>query len=355
MSGFKHKGIDLAFRAMAAVRADRWGRGLAQGVGAILMLHHVRPFAPRGFAPNRLLEVTPGFLDRALTLIRTEGYDIVSLDEALFRLEQARTTTKPQRFFVTLTFDDGYRDNVEEAWPVLARHKAPWTMYVTPGFADGTASLWWLEFEEAIRLLSRISVDTGSRTFSARTETDVEKQRAFDRLYWMLRSGPEEDLRRVIAALATEAGVDGPSLVRDLCLPWDTLKALTGATDVAIGAHTMTHPMLAKHDIDFARAEIIDSKSRLEAELGRPVTHFAYPLGDPGSAGPREFTLAKEAGFTSAVTTRPGHLFAPHADHLHALPRVSLNGCHQNEAALRGLLSGLPFLLWNRGRKLNIA
>ena len=354
MSGFKHRGIDLAFRAMAALRADRWGRGLAQGVGAILMLHHVRPFAPRGFAPNSLLEITPDFLDRALTLVRAEGYDIVSMDEALFRLEQARTTTRPQRFFVALTFDDGYRDNVEQAWPVMARHRAPWTMYVTPGFADGTANLWWLEFEEAIRRLPRISVDTGRRVFSAKTGSDAEKQAAFDRLYWLLRAGPEECLRRAVAGLVTEAGVDGKALVQDLCLPWDTLKALTGASDVTIGAHTMTHPMLAGHDIDIARAEIIDSKLRLEAELGRPVTHFAYPLGDPGSAGLREFALAKEAGFTSAVTTRPGHLFAPHAGHLHALPRVSLNGLHQNEAALRSLLSGLPFLIWNRGRKLNI-
>jgi peptidoglycan/xylan/chitin deacetylase (PgdA/CDA1 family) len=355
MSGFKHQGIDLAFRAMAALRADRWGRGLAQGVGAILMLHHVRPFMPRGFAPNRLLEVTPNFLDRALTLIRAEGYDIVSMDEALHRLDQAKTTAKPQRFFVTLTFDDGYRDNVEEAWPVMARHKAPWTMYVTPGFADGTASLWWLEFEEAIRRLPHISVDMGSSTFSARTGTDAEKQAVFDRLYWLLRAGPEPDLRRVIASLATEADVDGKALVQGLCLPWGTLKALTGAQDVTVGAHTMTHPMLARQNIDIARAEVIDSKSRLEAELGRPVRHFAYPLGDPGSAGPREFALAKEAGFASAVTTRPGHLFAAHADHLHALPRVSLNGYHQNEAALRSLLSGLPFMLWNRGRRLNVA
>lgn len=355
MIGFKHTGIDLAFRAMAALRADRWGRRLAQGVGAILMLHHVRSFAPRGFAPNRLLEITPEFLDRTLILVRAEGYDIVNMEEALFRLEQSRTSAKPQRFFVTLTFDDGYRDNVETAWPIMARHRVPWTMYVTPGFADGSASLWWLEFEEAIRRLRKVSIDTGKGKFSARTDSDAEKQAAFDRLYWMLRAGPEADLRRVIAALALEAGVNGPALTRDLCLPWDTLKALTGAADITIGAHSMTHPMLAKQDIEVARAEITGSKLRLEAELGRPVNHFAYPLGDPGSAGPREFALAKEAGFASAVTTRPGHIFSQHAGHLHALPRVSLNGHHQNEAALRALLSGLPFLAWNRGRKLNVA
>jgi hypothetical protein len=58
---------------------------------------------------------------------------------------------KPGRFFVALTFDDGYRDNLEDAWPVLAKHEAPWTLFVTPGFADRSARLWWLELEEAIR------------------------------------------------------------------------------------------------------------------------------------------------------------------------------------------------------------
>jgi hypothetical protein len=60
-------------------------------------------------------------------------------------------------------------------------------------------------------------------------------------------------------------------------------------------------------------------------------------------------------GFATAVTTRPGHLFAEHAAHLQALPRVSVNGCHQTGAALAGLLSGVPFLAWNRGRRVNVA
>ncbi|RYF88414.1 MAG: hypothetical protein EON95_20375 [Caulobacteraceae bacterium] len=114
----RHKAFSAAFTAIAATGADRWGRGLAQGRGAILTLHHVRPATSGGFSPNGLLEITPGFLDRALTLIRAEGYDVVSLDEALARLADPR----PGRFFVALTFDDGYRDNLDHAWPVLAKH-----------------------------------------------------------------------------------------------------------------------------------------------------------------------------------------------------------------------------------------
>lgn len=346
----RHKAFSAAFTAIAATGADRWGRGLAQGKGAILTLHHVRPAPPGGFRPNGLLEITPDFLDRALTLIRAEGYDIVSLDEALARQADPRYG----RFFVALTFDDGYRDNLDHAWPVLAKHAAPWTLYVVRGFAERTARLWWLELEEAIRALPRISLELPDGRFEAPAGTDAEKQKVFDRLYWRLRNGPEAILLAAISRLAAQAGIDPAGLVERECLPTETLRSLAGAPGVTIGAHTLGHPMLAKHPQEVARREIAESKTWLEEALGTPIRHFAYPVGDPGSAGPREFALAKEAGFASAVTTRPGHLFAEHADHPHALPRVSLNGLHQSEAALRSLLSGLPFLLWNRGRKVSV-
>ncbi|CAD5255034.1 Polysaccharide deacetylase [Bosea sp. 62] len=347
----RHKAFSAAFTAIAATGADRWGRALAQGKGAILTLHHVRPTTSGGFRPNGLLEITPGFLDRALTLIRAEGYDIVSLDEALVRLADP----KPGRFFVALTFDDGYRDNLDHAWPVLAKHQAPWTLYVVRGFAEHTARLWWLELEEAIRALPRISVELTDGRFDARAGTEAEKQRAFDQLYWRLRKEPEAILLSAISDLGRQAGIDPVALVERECLPTETLRSLAGAPGVTIGAHTLSHPMLAKHPEEVARREVAQSKAWLEEALGAPVRHFAYPVGDPTSAGPREFALAKEVEFVSAVTTRPGHLFAEHIEHPHALPRVSLNGLHQSEAALRALLSGLPFLLWNRGRKVSVS
>jgi peptidoglycan/xylan/chitin deacetylase (PgdA/CDA1 family) len=347
----RHHAFSAAFKAIALTGADRWGRGFAQGLGVILTLHHVRPWRERGFAPNRLLEITPEFLDRTLGLIRSEGYDLVSLDEALARL----VNPKSGRFFVALTFDDGYRDNLDHAWPVLAKHGAPWTLFVTPGFAERSARLWWLELEEAIRALPRIVLDLPDGRFSARAESDVEKRRAFEQLYWRLRKGPEAILLSTISKLTQQAGIDSAALVERECLPWETLRSLAGAPGVTIGAHTLSHPMLAKHPEDAARREIVESKARLEQELGMPIRHFAYPVGDPTSAGAREFTLAKEAGFVSAVTTRPGHLFGEHARHLHALPRVSLNGYHQSEAAVRALLSGLPFLVWSRGRKASVS
>lgn len=309
-------------------RLAPWTRGR----GAILTLHHVRPWVARAFAPNRLLEIEPAFLDAALGRIRALGYDLVSMDEALRRLRMPVA-----RRFVALTFDDGYRDLRDHALPILERHGAPFTAYVTTGFADRTARLWWLELEEAVLALFNV--------------TPAEKMAAFGSLYRRLRAGPEDELRAEIGRLAAAAGIDAAALPAALCMDWNEVRALARHPLCTIGAHTVTHPMLAKHEAAVARAEMADGRRALEEAIGLPVRHLSYPVGDAGSARPREHAMAAELGFSSAVTTRPGVLFPAHAERSTALPRLSLNGHWQSLDALEILLSGAPSVLWNRGRR----
>lgn len=345
MSLSKHKVIAAGFRAIAASRAESWLAPLARGIGAILMFHHVRPARADPFQPNRLLEVTPEHLDLTLGLARELGWEIVSLDEVPDRLARGKGR------FLALTFDDGYRDNRDHALPVLRRHGVPWTMFVTTDYASGRGSLWWLELEEAIRASERVSLH--GREHAA--GTPAEKAAAFRALYAGLRAGAEKDLRAATAALCDRAGFDRAALAGRLCLSWDELRSLSASEPaLTVGAHTLSHPMLAKGDEAEARREIAASRSEIGERIGRPVRHLAYPVGDPASAGPREFALARQAGYATAVTTRPGHLFPAHAAHLAALPRLSVNGQFQTGAAMRALLSGVPFLLWNRGRRLNV-
>lgn len=333
----------------AMFRATRLHKPLApwtRGQGAILMLHHVRPFAGDGFAPNRLLEIEPAFLDAALTRVAALGYELVSMDDALARIGDPRA-----RPFVALTFDDGYRDTVDHALPVLERHAAPFTVFVTTGFAERTARLWWIELEAAIRALDEIEVEIDGRRLSLFARGDDAKQAAFRTLYWMLRAGPEARLLDVIAGLAAKAGIDAAAIPAELCLDWDGIARVARHPLCTIGAHTLTHPMLAKHEGAVASREMAESRRRIEMRLGLPVRHLAYPVGDPGSAGPREHAVAAELGFASAVTTRPGLIFPAHRAHPTALPRLSVNGNYQSLDALEVLLSGAPFALWNRGRR----
>src|SRR5580700_10880932 len=96
-------------------------RPFLAGVGAIVMLHHVRPARRGEFQPNRSLEVTPEFLSETIRWLRREGIEIVSLDEMHRRL----TERDFKRRFVCVTLDDGYRDNKTWAYPILKGHDAP--------------------------------------------------------------------------------------------------------------------------------------------------------------------------------------------------------------------------------------
>ena len=345
--GLKHRVIDAGFWAIATSRADRWLQRVARGRGLILTFHHVRPARDDAFQPNALLAITPEHLDLTLRIVREQGFEIVPLDEVPGRLEAAPESAP----FCVLTFDDGYRDNRDHALPVLREHGVPWTLFVTADYASGHGRLWWLELEEVIRQRNELTFD--GELLPARTPD--EKQAAFARVYAALRAGPEDVLRDTIAGWCAEIGLDVTALVRDACMTWDELADLSRDESITIGAHTLTHPMLAKHDEGRAWLEIEGGRAAIAEKLGLEPRHISYPVGDPTSAGPRDFRLAGQAGYMTAVTTRPGHLFPEHADHLMALPRVSVNGLFQSEAAIRSLLSGVPFLLWNRGRRLNVS
>jgi peptidoglycan/xylan/chitin deacetylase (PgdA/CDA1 family) len=307
----------------------------------------VRPFhdITPGYAPNRLLEVTPDFLDDALGLIARRGFDFVTLAEAARRLREGGPP------FAALTFDDGYRDTCDLALPILERHNAPATVYLATGLIERSARLWWLELEEAIRRLDAIETPQGRIS----TQTAAEKSAAYDRVYWALRARPEQDLLDAVAALAAKAGVSSAALAEPEFMTWDEAAAFARRPLISIGAHSLTHRRLALWPEASARAEMAESRAALQARLDVEVASFAYPVGDPSSAGAREFALARELGFQTAVTTRPGMVFPEHAAHLTALPRVSLNGLWQDLRYLDVLISGAPFVLWNRGRRLNVA
>ncbi|MFZ0850555.1 MAG: polysaccharide deacetylase family protein [Hyphomicrobiaceae bacterium] len=332
--------LKLLLTALHYSGADRLVAPLTRGVGAIFTLHHVRPEKPAAFEPNRILKVTPQFLEAALQQVRRAGFDIISLDEAHFRLLEGDF-----RPFVCLTFDDGYRDNLEYAYPIFKRHNLPFAVYVATDFADGRGDLWWLALEKAIHRLNALTakIDGSDRRLSCATV--AEKDATFHCLYWWLRRIDEDDARAFVAQLCQLADFDPSSLCTDLAMRWDEIRQLAADPIVTIGAHTRRHFALAKLTLAEARAEIAQSMWRIERELGRPCRHLSYPYGDESSAAAREFELARELGARTGVTTRKGLIQRRHVAAMTALPRVSLNGDYQHPRYVKVFLSGAPFAL----------
>ena len=327
-------------------------RPFVAGVGAILTLHHVRPPRLDRFQPNRLLEVTPHFLTRVVKALRRSGFDLVSLDEMHRRMTEGDFS----RRFVCLTFDDGYRDTLQWAYPILKAAGVPFAVYVPTSFPDRLGELWWLVLEAVIARNDRIGFVIDGRDCKFDCRTVAEKRALYDELYWWLRDRPtESEMRGVIRNLAAFYHVDIAAFCDELCMTWPELAELTADPLVTIGAHTVNHPELAKLSKETARSEMDLSRSVIEAALSVKPQHLSYPFGDRTSAGAREFEVAAELGFKTAVTTRPGVLFPEHSQCMTALPRLSLNGKYQRIRYLRVLLSGTATAMWNGFRRLDAA
>lgn len=106
-------------------------------LGRVMMLHRV--VEQRSTGENRELEITPDFLEQTIKDYKQKGFRFVSIDEVSVILEKGKVG-KP---FVSITFDDGYRDNYTNALPILKKEQVPFTVYVTTGFIDNKQSMWW--------------------------------------------------------------------------------------------------------------------------------------------------------------------------------------------------------------------
>lgn len=305
------------------------------GRGAVLVFHRVRePDATMAFGTNGQNCVPPARLRRLLAALAAEGVDVVTLDEAAARLR-----APARRRLVSLTFDDGYRDNLDELLPILEAFAMPATIYIAPGLLDGSAKLWWYALDHVLASadMLRLPADLGGGIPAA---TPEQKRAAFAAVTRLMLLSPPHDAARICDALAECHGVDYSALARAHMLDWDGVRRLARSPLIEIGAHTISHPSLARLDDATVQAEMAGSRDRLALETGRAIRHFAYPYGTADTIGVRELRLAAAMGFATAVSTTPGNLFPGHAEDRHCWPRHGI-GPADGPAALHLKLAGV--------------
>lgn len=232
----------------------------------------------------------------------TAWFRVLRFDEAVHRL---RDGTLPERA-LAITFDDGYADNHDVALPILSRHGLPAAFFVTTDFLDGGV-MWNDRIIEAVRRADLAELDAhrlGLAGMGVVGLGDLAQRRSALQALIGAVKYLEPDARTV-AVEAIERACDGkppgPLMMRP-----EQVVALHRA-GMLIGAHTKSHPILARLDSEQAREEIAGSRRMLEDLLGAPVRTFAYPNGRPHEDyGPQTVALVAEAGFEAACTTARG-------------------------------------------------
>lgn len=322
----------------------------SQGCGLIFTLHQVNNLPIEDFSPNSILKITPEFLEESIKTVLSKGYEIISLSEMKERLVNGPTNPR----FAVFTFDDGYKDNRDVALKVFEKYNVPLTIYIVSEYSSHQGQLWWFVLEEVIKTQHNIK-DPFTNGLNHPTSTTKQKYEVFDKLYWKMRPMDPEQLQETIRKFAKDHAYDILALTKKLIMGWDELRALNQHPLVTLGTHTKHHHAISRLNKENAINEMRDGAKRMEAELKEVPKHFSFPYGDPTSAAFRDFNLASELGFETAVTTRKGVLFEGHKHHLTALPRVSLNGEYQKRRYLETFISGLPFLIKNNFKRLNVS
>lgn len=289
-----------------------------QAAPRLTIVRHHRVYAAAE-RPLYRLGVAEAVLDRQLALLARAGLAPVTVSEGLERL--AHGAPGP---VVAMTFDDGYADNVTRALPLLARHQARATFYLTAGLMEERRAPWWDELAFAIEHANTPRL----RWTCAGTALDLElagpdaARHALRALVPRMRVAPAEQRAR-LDSLAAALGVTGraPCELAD----WATARAWV-ESGMEVGAHTLTHPFLSLLSEDEQAHEIGGSIDRIEQRLGVRPTGLAYPVGDYDA---RTLRVVEAAGLAHAVTTRAGDVTA-------ASPRFELLRRGLSEGACLG-------------------
>lgn len=227
------------------------------------------------------------------------SFHVMPLGEAVEALHEGRLPARA----LAITFDDGYADNQAIALPVLQRHGLHATFFVANAFLDG-GRMWNDTIVEAVRgtRLERLDLsDQGLGVHSLTTMQD--RRRTIDRLLPEVKYYSPAQREHTVERIAHACGAALPD---DLMMTSAQLCALHKA-GMAIGGHTVNHPILARLPDEVAQGEIEANKAQLEALVQAPLTLFAYPNGKPDQdyVG-RHAVMVRAAGYHAAVSTAPG-------------------------------------------------
>ncbi len=261
---------------------------------SVLIFHRVLPLVDPLF-PN---EMDAGQFDRICGWMKS-WFNVLPLDSAVQRLKSA---TLPARA-ACITFDDGYADNLHLAVPILRRHGLTATFFIATGYLNG-GRMWNDTIVESVRGCTQSVLDLSSLELGGYPlDTVSDRRTAIASLIGQIKYCHVSERAEISETIAGLAGVTPPI---NLMMTDDQVLAMR-TVGMQIGAHTVSHPIMAKLSDDSAAQEVSESKDTLEQILGERISLFAYPNGKPGEDySPRNVEVIRQLGFDAAVSTKWG-------------------------------------------------
>jgi peptidoglycan/xylan/chitin deacetylase (PgdA/CDA1 family) len=242
---------------------------------AILCYHRVLASDTENHIPG-FLRVDVGSFKHQMQIIKSQAHP-VSLVEMVERIKGG---VKADALYVAVTFDDGYADNLEIAYPILKDLDIPATIFISTAYVDDhTIIPWWDELHPLVyNLRGILHIRYKETNLKLDMNTIHGKGASIARLTNIISHAKTIDKIDILSFLRSRVS-NYPKPNRNAFTNWNQLKQVVSEGLITVGGHTVTHPYLTKC-VDWGMNEIAEGKARLEDILGIPVNLFSYPFGE---------------------------------------------------------------------------
>lgn len=248
-----------------------------------------------------------------------KNYEVLELPRIIQCLQTGEALPKKS---IVITFDDGYKDNYLNAYPLLKKYHLPATIFLTTGYIDSPELFWWDKLRYLVwhSSVNKIELDQfGSYPLYSK----IDRNKAVTNIERKLKQSLETTKNELMNKLADICRVDIPSnMNKEWVVSWDEVREMS-RNNIGFGAHTVTHPIMTKISLEKVRWEVTESKRRIEAELEQPINTFSYPNGHPDDYNNDIKQILREAGFNCALAASPSKVVVQQ-DELFQLNRISI-------------------------------
>jgi peptidoglycan/xylan/chitin deacetylase (PgdA/CDA1 family) len=311
--------------ALAAAKSSAFDRfvrllenvdGQQPGFLRVLTYHRIDEPMRRPWLDPGLISASPRDFHEQMAYLAAY-YQVLTVNDVLAILRSGNKKDLPPRA-VLVTFDDGYVDFEEHAWPILKRYKLPAALFVPTAYPDHPErTFWWNDLYHALQNTNRQEdLNTAIGRFSL--SDAVHRNQAYQRLKNYMKTLKHMEAMLAVKELCSQLGV--PPVTNSI-MSWNSLRTLS-QDGLTLGAHTRTHPLLNRIPLDEAREETIGSLEDLEREIGPTLPILAYPAGE---CSDDVVSMLEREGFALAFTTKRGINNINHMNPLR-IQRINVGG-----------------------------
>lgn len=214
----------------------------------------------------------------------------------------------PEQDLVAVTLDDGYRDNLDQAFPIAQSEGIPLTIYLATGYVDTGRPTFILSLILAVHYARKEFLDLSHRglgIFNLRSH--AEREEAIRRVDHYAKGLSFSEQQKLLDEITKSLDTSGNDLFSDRMLAWDEVRKLS-KIGVCFGGHTVTHPVLSCLDPREVEGEIQGSQQRIREELGQVPSTFAYPYGGREDVGQIAEEVVRRSEYRSAVMLYPNRV-----------------------------------------------